>query len=214
MAACGADRGVQRCSMAPQRRWDGAGISLERVGSPEMYGDAEKYGDAELHGDAGSGEGCSCGKKHCPGVCRDPGHPKKPRFTKPGDRDRGDCPPLRYRMADCQRAGNPHCVARWAKCSVDGKYSSWFAGGGAAFCFGRCRKPTEGTWGLDYDGYFGHVNNWLKYTRGRKQGGEGAYRTDGEPKLVSRTPRAAWAGTLRRHGRDRWSLPENRSRFC
>ena len=94
-------------------------------------------------------------------------------------------------MSDHKRAGNPHCVAKWAKCSVDGKYSSWFVGGGAAFFRGRCRKETEGTWGMDYDGVFGRVNNWLNYTRGikgkgRKQGGEGAYETDGEPKFVSK----------------------------
>jgi hypothetical protein len=38
---------------------------------------------------------------------------------------------------------------------------------------------------LDYGGFFGHANVWLKYTRGRKQGGEGAYATDGEPKIVT-----------------------------
>jgi hypothetical protein len=129
---------------------------------------------------------CDCGAKRCHGVCRDPGHPKKPKRDKPGDVNRGDCPPLRYRIPDCKRAGNPHAVHRFAKCAVNSKYSSWFVGGGAAFCRGRCRKPTEGTWGLDYDGFFGHANVWLKYTRGRKQGGEGAYATDGEPKIVSR----------------------------
>lgn len=129
---------------------------------------------------------CTCGRKHCPGVCRDPGRPKKPKCTKPGDVDRGDCPPYRYQISDHHRAGNPHRVACWAKCGVSDKYSAWFVGGGAAFCRGRCRKPTEGTWGLDYDGLFGHVNNWLKYTRGREQGGEGSYATDGEPEFVSR----------------------------
>ncbi len=129
---------------------------------------------------------CKCGKKKCHGVCTDPGHPKKPKIKKPGDRDRGDCPPKRYCIADCKRAGNPHCVAWWAKCSVSDKYSSWFVGGGSPFRLGRCRKPTEGTWGLDYDGLFGHGNVWLNYTRGRKQGGEGAYQTDGEPEFVKK----------------------------
>jgi hypothetical protein len=143
---------------------------------------------AEAHPAVESAPACECeDDKHCHGVCRDPGRPKKPKIDKPGDRNRGDCPPLRYRISDCRRAGNPHSVARWAKCSVNGKYSSWFVGGGSPFFFGRCRKPTEGTWGLDYDGFFKHTKNWLNYTRiGRKQGGEGAYRTDGEPKIVSR----------------------------
>lgn len=129
---------------------------------------------------------CDCGQPHCHGVCRDPGHPKKPRITKPGDRDRGDCPPLRYRMNDCERAGNPHCYHRWAKCSVDEKYSAWFVGGGSPFAFARGRTSSEGTWGLDYGGLFGHAKVWLNYTHGRNQGGVGAYRTDGEPKIVSR----------------------------
>lgn len=125
--------------------------------------------------------------QHCHGVCRDPGHPAKPK-KKPGDVDRGDCPPLRYRMADCERAGNPHCVAKWAKCSITDRYSSWYVGGGTPFWFGRCRQPHEGTWGLDYDGPFKHNIVWLNYTRhGRMQGGEGAYQTDGEPEFISRT---------------------------
>jgi len=130
---------------------------------------------------------CECGKKNCPGVCLDPGHPEKPHFKKPGDIDRGDCPPYRYRIPDCKRAGNPHCVARWAKCGTDDKYSAWFVGGGSPFRKGRCRRPTEGTWGLDYEGLFGHANVWLRYTWGREQGGEGAYSTDGEPEFVART---------------------------
>ncbi|WP_372719777.1 hypothetical protein [Novipirellula sp.] len=137
------------------------------------------------------------------GICLDPGHPRKPKHEQPGDINRGDCPPKRYRMDDCARAGNPHCVAPWAKCSPNKKYSAWFVGGGAAFSKvpdlhpgllhrGRDRKTNadhgygEGTWGMDYSGLFGHANVWLKYTCGRKQGGEGAYRTDGEPKVIAR----------------------------
>ncbi len=128
-----------------------------------------------------------CRPKICRGVCKDPGHPKKPLIDKPGDRNRGDCPPLRYRMPDCKRAGNPHCVAWWAKCGVDGKYGAWFVGGGSPFPRGRCRKLSEGTWGLDYKGLFGHSRVWLNYTRhDRKQGGEGAYETDGEPEFVKK----------------------------
>ncbi len=129
---------------------------------------------------------CECGQSHCHGVCRDPGHPKKPLITKPGDRNRGECPPLRYRMDDCERAGHPHCYHRWAKCSVDEKYSAWFVGGGSPFPFARGRTSSEGTWGLDYGGLFGHAKVWLNYTHGRNQGGIGAYRTDGEPKIISR----------------------------
>ena len=129
----------------------------------------------------------SCNQPSCYGVSTDPGHPKKPCINKPGDRDRGDCPPLRYRMSDCQRAGHPKQIAPWAKCSVDGKYSSWFVGGGSPFAKGRPRKSTEGTWGTDYSGLFGHARVWLKYTRlHRNQGGEGAYATDGEPAIVKK----------------------------
>ncbi len=84
-------------------------------------------------------------------------------------------------MDDCERAGSPHCVARWAKCGVNEKYSAWFTGGGAAFFRGRPRHSDEGTWGLDYNGLFGHANVWLNYTRHRNQGGEGAYETIGGP---------------------------------
>lgn len=139
----------------------------------------------------------------CPGVDRHPGRPGKPRHEKPGDINRGDCPPKRYLMNDFERAGNPHCVAHWARCSVTDKYSAWYVGGGAAFAKvpqlkhplfsrGRPRKSVhynqhaEGTWGLDYGGFFGKANIWLMYTCGRYQGGEGAYATDGEPKFVSR----------------------------
>ena len=44
----------------------------------------------------------------------------------------------------------------------------------------------EGTWGLDYSGFFKKTNVWLQYTQGRSQGGEGAYETDGEPKFVKK----------------------------
>ncbi len=127
--------------------------------------------------------GCACGE--CKGVCKDPGHPRKPLRTMPGDRDKGDCPPLRYQIPDCERSGSPHCYHRWAKCSVTNKYSVGVVGGGAAFWRGRPRTTQEGTWGMDYDGLFGHVNNWLGYTRCRNQGGEGAYETVGGPEPFS-----------------------------
>ena len=94
-----------------------------------------------------------------------------------------------------------------------GRYSAWFVGGGAAFADlpglsdagaardliprGRGRKANgcgqhgEGTWGLDYEGFAGHAKVWLRYTRGsdgegRRQGGEAAYETDGEPKILTK----------------------------
>ncbi|MFK8114946.1 MAG: hypothetical protein AB8B91_22275 [Rubripirellula sp.] len=156
----------------------------------EQHGE---HGHHAGHGDhhaesmhAAESSACNCGHKGCHGVCRDPGRPEKPKREMPGDVNRGDCPPHRYGMPDCQRAGNPHAVHRFAKCSVDGKYSSWFVGGGAAFFRGRCRKPSEGTWGMDYSGLFGKANVWMNYTRDREQGGEGAYETDGEPEFVSK----------------------------
>lgn len=142
--------------------------------------------EMEHEGPEATPSACGCGKKKCRGVCRDPGHPKKPKRKQPGDIDRGDCPGARYRMSDFSRSGKPTCVHRFAECSVDDSYSAWFVGGGAAFFKGRPRKSSEGTWGLDYDGLFGKANNWLKYTRGREQGGEGAYATDGEPEFVSK----------------------------
>ena len=128
---------------------------------------------------------CNATPSSCHGVCKDPGWPRKPLINKPGDRDRSNSPPKRYQIPDCKRAGHPHRIAPWAKCSVDGKYSSWFVGGGSPFCFGRPRNQIEGTWGLDYGGLFGHAKVWLRYTRfHRNQGGEGAYATDGEPAVA------------------------------
>ena len=147
------------------------------------------------------------GPCECYGVDSDPGHPRKPHRTMPGDRDRGDCPPYRYRVSDQHRAGSPHSVAPWATCARPntccGGYTAWFVGGGAAFAdlpglpinlLGRgrhrkangCGQHGEGTWGLDYQGLAGHANVWLRYTRGRNQGGEGKYETDGEPAIVAK----------------------------
>lgn len=129
---------------------------------------------------------CACQGDACHGACKDPGHPAKPMIDRPGDRSRADNPPKRYCMGECRRTGAAQQVHRFAKCSVNEKYSAWFVGGGAAFFRGRCRTAEEGTWGLDYSGLFGKANVWMKYTRGRKQGGEGKYETDGEPKVVSK----------------------------
>ena len=121
-----------------------------------------------------------CKKGKCAGVCLDPGHPAKPKHKKPGDIDEGDCPSIRYRMDDCIRSGEPNCIYKWAKPSITDKYSAWYVGGGAWFK-GRGRTAEEGTWGLDYDGAFGHARTWLNYTCGKRQGGEGAYETDHVP---------------------------------
>ena len=121
----------------------------------------------------------------CNCVNRDPGHPAKPKHEKPGDRNWGDWPPYRYRMCDCDRAGDPHCVAKYARCAVDRHYSGGYVGGGAA-AFGRGRCNDEGTWGLDYHGLFHPGKFFMRWTCGRKQGGEGAYETDREPKVVAK----------------------------
>src|SRR5690606_11026172 len=112
------------------------------------------------------------------GISYSPGFPSKPRRDQPGDIDRGDCPPYRYGLSDCERAGKPHQVAWWAAPSVDSNYSAGFVGGGAAFG-GRGRMRSEGTWGLDYHGSLPLRRVWLKWTCGRSQAGEGAYQTDG-----------------------------------
>jgi hypothetical protein len=119
------------------------------------------------------------------GLSYSPGYPGKPRRDQPGDLDRGDCPPYRYGMSDCERAGRPHQVAWWAAPSVDKHYSAWFVGGGAAFG-GRGRRPSEGTWGMDYQGPLPFRRVWLQWTCGRPQGGEGAYQTDGHTGPLSR----------------------------
>lgn len=162
-------------------------------------------GAAEVHSSAQGNQLCQC--NNCCGTSLDPGRPRKPQRKVPGDVNRAGCPPRRYQRIDHTRAGEPHFVASWATCSVSEKYSGYFVGGGAAFSHvpqtqlallgrGRNRKANgcgqhgEGTWGLDYDGFFGKANIWLKYTQGRRQGGEGAYETDGEPKFVSKLKKA------------------------
>jgi hypothetical protein len=139
-----------------------------------------EYSDHAVAEPVDSPAGCNCQGKcngKCHGVSLDPGHPAKPKHKKPGDIDEGDCPSIRYRMDDCLRSGDPYCVYKWAAPSITDKYSAWYVGGGAAFR-GRGRTSAEGTWGLDYDGLFGHARTWLNYTCGKRQGGEGAYETD------------------------------------
>ncbi|MGN6546751.1 MAG: hypothetical protein ACTHK7_16975 [Aureliella sp.] len=113
-------------------------------------------------------------------VSHHPGTPQKPRWDRPGDINQSQCPPERYLQDDCARAGWPHTVRKWATCSINPHYSAWYVGGGSACVFphGRGRTLDEGTWGLDYSLWPrpGHV--WMKWTRGREQGGLGAYDTD------------------------------------
>lgn len=133
--------------------------------------------------DSQAGAACHCqsaAKAKCPGVCLDPGFPAKPKRQLPGDIDEGDCPSIRYRMDDRIRSGDPNCVYKWAQPSITKKYSAWYVGGGAVFK-GRGRTAAEGTWGLDYDGLFGHARTWLNYTCGKRQGGEGAYEGEHVP---------------------------------
>jgi len=144
---------------------DGTGIDWEQT--PEFAAEDSPQGCDSI------GLGCSgCGLSYAPG------RPQKPHREMPGDINRGDCPPYRYTIPDCQRAGNPHCVALWAKPSISTKYSTGFVGGGAALG-GRSRYCSEGVWGLDYHGLFPYRRVWMRWTSGREQGGEGAYKTDG-----------------------------------
>lgn len=78
-----------------------------------------------------------------------------------------------------ERAGNPQCVAWYAKCFPNGRYAGMYVGGGAAFG-GEPRYRSEGTWGLDYQGIVVKKRTMLYWTHGaRHQGGIGAYKTDG-----------------------------------
>jgi hypothetical protein len=113
-------------------------------------------------------------------VCYRPGWPRKPKQGRPGDINLGDCPPARYQMDDCQRAGRPHCIAPWAKCAINEGYSAWFVGGGTAWplpMHSRQRRVDEGTWGLDYDGLLRPRRTWLNWSCDRHQSA-GTYDTD------------------------------------
>ncbi len=84
-----------------------------------------------------------------------------------------------------QRAGNPMCVAPWARVFPDSKYKGYHVGGGAALygspasAFrGDCRYVNEGTYGVDYAPWYSRVST--QWFHGRKQqGGEGQYEPDG-----------------------------------
>jgi hypothetical protein len=178
----------------------GIAISVSQVmaetGKPAIKHDASEldyYGYA-TDSDVTDGDGEQAPKnavevstRHCDslglgcsgtGLSYAPGRPQKPHRQMPGDINRGDCPPYRYTLSDCERAGNPHCVASWAKLSITPKYSAGYVGGGAALG-GRSRYCSEGVWGLDYHGLFPYRRVWMRWTSGCEQGGEGAYKTDG-----------------------------------
>jgi len=83
---------------------------------------------------------------------------------------------------DFQRAGNPQCVARYARPSNSCADTGYYVGGGAAFR-GHARCVGEGTWGWDYTGRLFDRRVWLGWWHGeRYQGGPGKYKTDG-PRL-------------------------------
>ena len=113
-------------------------------------------------------------------VCHEPGVPRKPHCQRPGDINQSDCPPIRYCQDDCFRAGWPHAVRKWARCSINHHYSAGYVGGGSAWIFphGRARTCEEGTWGLDYSLLSRPKMVWMTWTNGREQGGLGAYETD------------------------------------
>lgn len=101
-------------------------------------------------------------------------------IERPGDRDRGDYPPHRYRIDPLRRAGNPYAVAPWAKYSITKLYEACWVGGGLPIG-GRGRTCQEGTWGLDYAGLLPR-KIWLRWGA-PYQGGTEGYATDHEPLL-------------------------------
>ncbi len=84
-----------------------------------------------------------------------------------------------------QRAGNPQCVAPWARSFPNSNYQGYYTGGGAALFGDRStafrgegRYQGEGTYGVDYVPGYSRVR--LRWFHGRKQqGGEGQYEPDG-----------------------------------
>lgn len=65
--------------------------------------------------------------------------------------------------------------------TINEHYSAWFVGGGTAWTYphkAHVRSNEEGTWGMDYDGIFAPRHVWMNWSKGRKQGGLGAYETD------------------------------------
>jgi hypothetical protein len=85
---------------------------------------------------------------------------------------------------DFQRAGNPECVARYARPSNGPNFTGYYVGGGSAFR-GEPRSPNEGTWGWDYAGPFSLRHIDLGWWHGaRYQGGTGQYQPDRQRSLL------------------------------
>jgi hypothetical protein len=84
-----------------------------------------------------------------------------------------------YRADDHCRAGYPEIVKHhFSMTSTNGRYFGYLVGGGSPF-YGTGPSITEGTWGLDYQGFFNKRIN-LNWNRGRYyQGGIEGYKTDG-----------------------------------
>lgn len=75
------------------------------------------------------------------------------------------------------RAGNPHCIAPWARTTYGPDYCGYYVGGGSPWR-GDERCPHEGTWGVDYAPWWSRVRlNW--WHGQRFQGGAGQYEPDG-----------------------------------
>lgn len=74
------------------------------------------------------------------------------------------------------RAGNPQCVAPWARASREKHDSGYYVGGGKTLR-GDNRGAAEGTWGHDYAPWYSRVA--LKWNHGRRyQSGGGQYESD------------------------------------
>ncbi len=98
---------------------------------------------------------------------------EKPNGTKYG----------RYCENGFLRAGFPNCIGRFAKPSTDAYHQVGYVGGGTLFG-GSSRCIDEGTFGMDYSGYWFSRKTWLKWSHGdRHQGGAGRYETEG-PRLL------------------------------
>ena len=83
-----------------------------------------------------------------------------------------------------ERAGNPLCIAPWARCFPSSKYKGYYVGGGAAMhgheatAFrGEGRYVHEGTFGVDYAPWYSRVQTRWFHDR-KQQGGEGQYESD------------------------------------
>lgn len=75
-----------------------------------------------------------------------------------------------------QRAGNPGCIAPWARPSNERRDVGYYVGGGVPKR-GEGRYANEGTWGWDYRPPLSTVA--LRWTHGRRyQGGTGQYQAE------------------------------------